>query len=147
MVPAQPHLKSHWNVHRLDRRFNECQRMVEIAHQRRAREPFRHLFRGAAHIDVDDGGARGCGHPRAFAHPAGLAPGELDHHGRDVRTAGGAAHHISAAFHELFAGHHFRHHKPRAPAAGDATKRPIRHARHGRKDRRRRQRVVAHAHR
>ena len=46
--------------------------VIEIAHQRRARELAGHLARRAAHVDVDDVGAEPLGDARAFRHPVRL---------------------------------------------------------------------------
>ena len=67
------------NGYRLHHRFNERQRMVEVAHQRRAGLAAGHVPRRAAHIDIDDVGASVGGDRGAFRHPARLAAGDLHH--------------------------------------------------------------------
>ena len=57
MIPAEPHLERHRHAHRSDRRLDQSQRMIEIAHQRRTGLTARDVARRAAHVDVDDIGA------------------------------------------------------------------------------------------
>ena len=58
-------------VDRAHHRLDQPQRMIEVAHQRRARQPARDLLRRAAHVDVDDPRAL----PRApAARPRPSAP-------------------------------------------------------------------------
>ncbi len=57
VVPAEPHLQGDRHLHRRHGRLDQRQRMVEIAHQRRARLPVGHVLGRAAHIDIDDVGA------------------------------------------------------------------------------------------
>ncbi len=73
------------------------QRVVEIAHQRRARLPAGHVPRRATHVDVDDGRAGSFGDARALRHPARLAAREL----HDVNASAlpfGAQARVGAAF-------------------------------------------------
>ena len=85
IVPAEPHLQCHRHFHRSDRRLDQPQGMVEIAHQRRTGLAAGHVARGTAHVDVDDVGAGGLGDPRALRHPVRLAARELNHVRTDVR--------------------------------------------------------------
>ena len=62
---------------RADRGLDQRQRVIEVAHQRRARLAAGHVPGRAAHVDVDDVGAGALGDARAFRHPARLAAGEL----------------------------------------------------------------------
>ena len=48
------------------------QRVIEVAHQRRAGLAAGHMARRAAHVDIDDVGACGFGDPGAFCHPMRL---------------------------------------------------------------------------
>jgi hypothetical protein len=54
VVPTEPRLQRHGHVDRRHHRLDQPERMVEVAHQRRAREPAHHLLGRAAHVDVDD---------------------------------------------------------------------------------------------
>ena len=127
VVPAEPHLQRHRHRDRADRRLDQRQRMIEIAHQRGARLPVGHVLRRAAHVDVDDFGARGFGDARALRHPVRLAAGKL----HDVR-AGALAFHpqhgVGAAFDQRVARGHLRddeagaelRHEPAERCIGDA---------------------------
>ena len=67
------------------------QGVIEIAHQRAARELAGHLARRAAHVDVDDVGAHPLDDARAFRHPVGFAADELnDERGKLAALARGA---------------------------------------------------------
>ncbi len=134
LVPAEPHLERDRNLNRRHHRLDEREGMVEIAHERRTREAARHLLGGAAHVDVDNVGAKRLGDAGSLGHPAGLTPGELDDKG-----AGGIA--LAACF-ELrlwplvgkgLAGDHLRDHEGRAKTARKAAKRQVADPRHGRK--------------
>ncbi len=118
------------------------QRMVEIAHQRRARLAAGHVPRRAAHVDVDDGGAGRLGDARALPHPARLAAGEL-HHVNAQSPPLGAQPRVRAALGQVLAGGHLRDHQAGAEAGDAAPKRGVGHARHRRQDDRARQRQVA----
>jgi hypothetical protein len=82
VVPTKPHLQRHRHAHHAHHGIDQGQRMIEIAHQRRAGSAVDHVLGRAPHIDVDDVGAETLGDARAFGHPARFAAGELHH----VRT-------------------------------------------------------------
>ena len=131
IVPAEPHLQRHRHFHGGDRRLDQCQRVIEIAHQRRAGLAAGHVARRTAHVDIDDFGAGGFGNPRAFRHPADLAARELN----DMRTDSGrlaAQPRHWAAVDEIVAGGHFGNHKSGAERCGQTPKRRIGDARHRR---------------
>ena len=109
------------------------QRMVEVAHQRRAGIAGRHLARRAAHVDVDDVGAGVGRRPRAFRHPVRLAPGELDDV-RPVARALGAHGRFGRACGKLVAGHHLGDHQAGAEFGRQRAERPIGDARHRREE-------------
>ena len=106
--------------------------MIEVAHQRRAGLAAGHLSRRAAHIDVDDVGARRVGEARARLHPARLAAGELDDEGEDLAVALGLANGFGAAPDKLLAGGHLRDHEPCAEPRDRAPERQVGDARQGR---------------
>ena len=117
-------------------RVDQGQRMIEVAHQRRAGRTVGHVFRRTAHIDVDDVGAGAFRDTRALAHPIGFAAGDLHHmqaramirHAllRDVRPLS------VALFGERGASGHFRDHEARAKARRLAAERRIGDAQHRR---------------
>jgi hypothetical protein len=105
IVPAEPHLQRHRHFHRRDRGFDQLERMIEIAHQRRAGLTAGDMTRRTAHIDIDDVGAGRFRNPCALRHPMRLATRELN----DVRSdAGGLAaqKRHRPAVHEFVAGGH-----------------------------------------
>ena len=120
VVPAEPHLQRHRQRRGADRRLDQGQRMVEVAHQRRAGVAARHLLGRAAHVDVDDVGAGVGRGPGALGHPVRLAAGELDDMGA-VAGALGPEQRLGVADRQLVSGHHFRDDQPgadrRAPAS------------------------------
>ena len=74
----------------------------------------------AAHIDIDDRGARIFRDPRALRHPVRLASGEL--HDVDVDPGAlGAQARVAAAFDELWGGHHLGYDEARHPGAPQAV--------------------------
>ena len=77
VVPAEPHLQRDRHADRADGRVDQGQRMIEIAHQRRAGLLAGHVLGRAAHVDVDDVGAGAFRDARALRHPVRLAAGEL----------------------------------------------------------------------
>ncbi len=79
IIPAEPHLESDRHPHRADHRLDQAERMIEIAHQRRAGLAAGDVARRTTHVDVDDGRAEVFGNARALLHPAGLATGDLHH--------------------------------------------------------------------
>ena len=87
VVPAQPHLQRDGHAHGADDRFDQRQGVIEVAHQRAARQLARHLARRAAHVDVDDVGAEPLGDAGALRHPARLAAGELYDEGDSSRPS------------------------------------------------------------
>ena len=74
LVPAEPLFSVTGTV--APTRLRSEERVIQVAHQRRARSAAGHLLGRTAHIDVDDFGAP-FREARAFGHPARLAPGEL----------------------------------------------------------------------
>ena len=79
IVPAEPHLERHRNRHRVDGRLDQGQGMIEIAHQRGSGLAAGDVAGRAAHVDVDDRGARGLRDAGSLRHPARFATGELHH--------------------------------------------------------------------
>ena len=97
--------------------------MIEVAHQRRARLPVGHVLGRAAHVDVDDLGARALGDARALRHPVRLTTGKL--HDMDAGALSfGAQHGVAVAFDQKFARGHFGDDKAgpelRIPGGGTA---------------------------
>lgn len=78
-VPAEPHLQRHRHVDRIDRRLDQRERMIGIAHQRRAGITARYLLGRASHIDIDDAGAVIGRDLRRLGHEMRLTPGKLHH--------------------------------------------------------------------
>jgi hypothetical protein len=123
-IPPEPHLQRDGDLYGADHRIDQRQRMIEIAHQRRARRAVRHLLRRAAHVDVDDVGALPFGDARALRHPIRLAAGKL--HDMDADAAAFAAHGgFALALHQTRAGGHLRHDQTRAQALGQPAERRV----------------------
>ena len=61
IAPAKPHLQCHRPRRCADGRIDQALGVIEIAHQRRSRQPAGHLLRRASHVEVDDVGARRLG--------------------------------------------------------------------------------------
>ena len=61
-----------------DRRFNQGECVVEVAHQSGARLATGHRSCRTTHIDVDDGSAGSFGHTGRLPHPAGFAARKLN---------------------------------------------------------------------
>ncbi len=133
IIPAEPHLERHRHRHGADGGLDQRQRMVEIAHQRRAGLPAGHVARRATHIDVDNGGAGILGDASAFRHPAGLAAGELHDVEPDALPLG-AQQRIGMALCEVIARRHLGDHEAGAKPGGQPPERRIGYARHGRQD-------------
>ena len=77
-VPAKPHFQSHRNLNRGDRRLDQSECMIKVAHERRAGRPIGDLLGRATHVDIDNVGALRLGNPGALSHPMRLASGKLD---------------------------------------------------------------------
>ena len=117
IVPAEPHLQRHRHFHRRDRRLDQFERVIEIAHQRRAGLAAGHMTCRATHVDVDDVGAGGFRDPRALRHPLGLAAGELNHMRADAGRLAAQPRHRPAVD-EFVAGGHLGHDQPGAEGGG-----------------------------
>ena len=78
VVPAEPHLQRHRHRDRADRRLDQGQRMVEIAHQRRAGLAAGHCWAGQPMLMSMMSAPARFGDARALRHPVRLAAGELD---------------------------------------------------------------------
>jgi hypothetical protein len=100
--------------------------MIEIAHERAARQLAGDLTGRAAHIDVDQIGAQARGDAGALLHPMRLAAGKLDSE-RAQLTARGTAHDVGALTDQLLAGDHLRHDEAGPQAMCDAAERQIGH--------------------
>ena len=137
VVPAEPHLQRHGYADGAYDGTDQGLRVVEIAHQRRARKLAGHFPCRAAHVDVDEVGALGFGDARAFRHPFLFAAGKLDDERGEVATFG-PAQHIGARFDEFFAGDHLGNDEGRAEPVREPAKGQIADARHGSQHHRRR---------
>ena len=115
VIPAEPHLQRDRHAHGGNRRLDQRERMVEVAHQRRAGGAVGDLLRRAAHIDIDDGGALRLGDAGALGHAAGFAAGQLHDMDGDPRPVAAQAG-LALAFGQAGAGGHFRDHQARRPA-------------------------------
>ena len=139
-VPAQPHLQRDRHRDRAHHGVDQAQRMVQVAHQRRPRQPARDLLGRAAHVDVDDPRAHALHDPGGFRHRARLAPGDLHADGQralgqGLGADGGAGR--GARRHHLGRGDHFADHQPGAVSRHGAAERQVGDPRHGRKKHRR----------
>ncbi len=83
VIPAQPHFQRNRHFDGPHHRFDQTERVIQIAHQRRSGLAVGDVLGGAAHVDIDDRGAGGFRDAGAFGHPMRFAAGELD----DVPTA------------------------------------------------------------
>ncbi len=128
-VPAEPHLQRDRHLHRRHGRLDQRERMIEIAHQRRARLPVGHVLGRAAHVDIDDVGAGILRDASALAHPARLAAGKLHRMDRDPAPVG-TQHGVATAPGELCGCHHLGYDKAGAHRFHGAPKRSVGHARH-----------------
>ena len=72
IIPAEPHLERDRHRDRADRGFDQRQRVIEIAHQRRAGLAAGHVPRRTTHVDVDDVGASRFGDPRRLPPSSAL---------------------------------------------------------------------------
>ena len=142
IIPAQPCLERDRHLDRPHHRRDQGQRMVRIAHQRRAGIAIRHLFGGATHVDVDDGGTLRFGDAGGLGHPMGLAARDLHGGAACIIAQLGACAHRGLGHHHLGACHHLGHHKTRPEARNEVAKGPIRYARHWRQQDRRRKRDI-----
>src|ERR1700752_2248780 len=87
--------------------------------------------RRAAHVDIDDVGARGFRDPGPLGHPMRFAASELDHMGTYAgRLAAQPGHRL--AVDEIIAGGYFGNEGPRAQMAREPTEGSIGNAGHGR---------------
>jgi hypothetical protein len=127
MVPAEPHLQRHRHRDGGDGGFNQRERMIEVAHQRRSRLPVGHVLGRAAHVDVDHGGAGGFRDARALAHPVRFASGKLHHMHADALTLG-AQDRVAVALHQIFTGGHFGNHQTGTETGDQTAERGIGHA-------------------
>ncbi len=142
IVPAEPHLERDRHRYRADRRLDQRQGMIEIAHQRRARLPAGHLPRRTAHVDVDDRGAGGFGDARALRHPARFAAGELDDVDAAAPALRRAAPRRGGSAASRGARRHFGHDQAGPELGHQAPKRRIGDPRHRRQHRPVRQRHI-----
>ena len=90
VVPAQAHLERDGNRHGTDNRGDQPDRVIEITHERTARELTRHLARRAPHVDIDDLGAEPFGQARALGHPSSVTANKLYDEGGQVAAHGAA---------------------------------------------------------
>ena len=131
MVPAQAHLERDRYVDCADHGLDQREGMIEVPHQGRARHLARHLAGRAAHVDIDDIGAKVRSDAGAFAHPMRLAPGELYDEGLAIGSARLAAGMV-AVRRQMLAGHHFRDDQAGAPCVGQVAECWVGHSRHRR---------------
>jgi hypothetical protein len=130
VIPAEPHLERDRNVDGADRRLDQRQRMIEVAHQRRACLAVGDVARRATHVDVDDLGAGADRHARALRHPMGFAAGDLHHMGADAMSLQ-PQHRIGLAAGKGGASRHFRHDQARAQLGRLAAEGGVGNSRHG----------------
>jgi len=136
IVPAQTHLQRDGHLDGADGRLDQAERVVEVAHQRRAGQLARHLARRASHVDVNNVGAEPFGNTRALRHPACVASCELYNEGREL-PALGAAMGIMPRAHQVLACHHLGYDEAGAEPMHDPAERKVGHARHRREQHRR----------
>ena len=133
VIPAEPHFQRDRHAHGGDGCLDQGQRVIEIAHQRRAGGAVGHLLGRAAHVDVDDVRALRLGDAGAFRHPMRLAAGEL--HDVDGDALSLAAHaRFALALDECGARGHFRNHQTRAVAFREPAEGRVGDARHWRQN-------------
>ena len=105
IVPAEPHLQRLRHLHRCDCRFDQSERVIEIAHQRRTGLAAGHMTGRTTHIDIDDVGAGGFRDLRALGHPMRLAARELNDVRSDTGCLAAQPRHRPAVY-EFVAGRH-----------------------------------------
>ena len=97
VVPAEPHLGGDGDFHGVDHPAHEGGGLVELGHHRGAAADLRHLFHGAAHVDVDGLRAEFLAQDGGVAHLLGHTAEQLDGHRpvcgrrRDEFEGGGVA--------------------------------------------------------
>ena len=131
LIPAQTHFQGHRQAHRAHHGRNQPLRMIEVAHQGRARLFAGHLSRRATHIDVDDIGTIGRRHTGALGHPVGFTAGKL-HDLRGNRSRFQPAPGAVPIAHEVFACHHLGDHPPGTEAVRELAEGQVGDAGHGR---------------
>ena len=105
MIPAKTHFQSYRYAHGANRRLDQRQRMIEIAHQRRTGLASSHMACRTAHVNVDNVRACGFRDPRAFGHPARLAACQLHDVRSDARRLRTQQRHRPAARKVVTGGH------------------------------------------
>ena len=118
IVPAETHLDRHRHRDRPAHGGEQAGRVVEVAHQGRARGDPGHDLGRAAHVHVDHVGAPGLREPRGLGHRPRLAAGELDHVQIDP-GARRAQDRLAGAAGEFACRHHLGDHGIGPAAAGD----------------------------
>ena len=131
LVPAEPHLQRHRHLHRRDRRLDQRQGVVEIAHQRRAGLAAGDVARRTAHVDVDDFGAGGFRDAGAFRHPVVSQPASWTTCG-PIPVASQRSRDIGRCLDQILAGGHFGDDKSGAECRGQTPERGVGNARHRR---------------
>ena len=133
VIPTEPHLERYRHRHRGHRGLDQGERMIEIAHQRRARLATDHVAGRTAHVDIDHRRAACFSNAGTLAHPARLASSELHH--VDAETAAfRAQHHVGTAFDQRLARRHFGNDKAGAEPRDESAHRRIGDSRHGGQD-------------
>ncbi len=133
VVPAEPHLQCHRHLDCGDRRLDQPDRMIEIAHQRRARLAAGDMACRAAHVDVDDIGAGRLRHAGTLGHPMCLAAGELHHMRPDAAGFAAQPGHPAPA-HQIVARGHLGDHEPCPQLGGEPPERRVGYPGHRRQE-------------
>jgi hypothetical protein len=98
VVPAKPHLYSHWNLDRIDRCSDEALGKFGLAHEGGACDrPCGHFPGRTAEIEVNDFCPCRSGQTRACSHGGGISAYQLDNHQGQSFTDRSATHNIRPA--------------------------------------------------
>lgn len=133
-IPSQPHLDAQRHAYCLACCRDQPRRLIEIAHQRGAREASGDTLARTAHIDVDPVSPRGFGASRGGRHFRRLARGDLNDPGP---RAGAFQPHrrFAIAAGDASGGHHLAHRRRRPQTRRDAAHGRVGHAGHRREQR------------